>query len=124
MLEILENFKSPVDLVKVLSIKNIDPILENEEICKNLYSLIPDGIEKSKSGLRTVIGSTPFKQAVGNLSYGLNRGEMNTLVAQFGLDFTAGTSVENFLKAIAGQVEKEKQSRQKSNDDSNRMETE
>ncbi|KAJ2670627.1 hypothetical protein GGI25_005762, partial [Coemansia spiralis] len=96
-----------LQLGDVLTRENLMAVLADERLHKALFPTLPENVPRTRGALDRIIRSPQFQQALDSLSYVLESGQMAGLVGQLGLDPSASSSVEAFLKAIARQAEKD-----------------
>ncbi|KAI9255241.1 proteasome complex subunit Rpn13 ubiquitin receptor-domain-containing protein [Phascolomyces articulosus] len=106
-----DNQQSPLSLTDVLTTQTLTPLLNDREICSALFPFLPEESERSPEEVRQVVQSPQFQQALATLSFALESGELGPLLTQLGLDPSAGTSVESFLRAIEQQARRREQER-------------
>ncbi|KAJ2715675.1 hypothetical protein H4R19_001070 [Coemansia spiralis] len=111
--------EEPIQLSDVLTPGNLQAVLNDPQLRSSLFPTLPDDIPHTQQALNEVIRSPQFQQALDSLSYVLESGQMAPLVAQLGLEPSAGTSVHAFLAAIEKQLHKESDT---DNDDDTHME--
>ncbi|CAG8799567.1 28959_t:CDS:10, partial [Gigaspora margarita] len=102
------NQQSDVNLIDVLTPSEISPLLSNPEVASALFPHLPNDINRTPEELREVIQSPQFAQALQSLSIALQSGQLGPLLTQLGLDPSAGSGVEAFLRAIQNQVSRQR----------------
>ncbi|RIB04443.1 proteasome complex subunit Rpn13 ubiquitin receptor-domain-containing protein [Gigaspora rosea] len=101
--------QSDVNLIDVLTPSEISPLLSNPEVASGtLFPHLPSDINRTPEELREVIQSPQFAQALQSLSIALQSGQLGPLLTQLGLDPSAGSGVEAFLRAIQNQVSRQR----------------
>ncbi|KAI8057952.1 proteasome complex subunit Rpn13 ubiquitin receptor-domain-containing protein [Syncephalis plumigaleata] len=89
-----------LSLGDVLTVKNIQPLLNDSELCSAVFPHLPEGAPQTADEVKAVVGSPQFRQSLASLSAALNTGQLGPLVQELGLPPSAGHGVEAFLQAI------------------------
>ncbi|KAI9591188.1 proteasome complex subunit Rpn13 ubiquitin receptor-domain-containing protein [Syncephalis fuscata] len=105
-----------LSLGDVLTVKNIQPLLNDSDLCSAVFPHLPEGAPQTADEVKEVVASPQFRQSLASLSEALNTGQLGPLVQELGLPPSAGNGVEAFLQAIetcarqrASEVEEEMQ---------------
>ncbi|KAJ8659152.1 hypothetical protein O0I10_005191 [Lichtheimia ornata] len=105
----------PLSLNDVLTPEALNRLLDDPEVCVQLYSHLPENCEKSPEEVRQVVRSPQFQQAAATLSHAFESGDLGPLLQQLGLPAMSGGNVESFLRAIDQSTGRKDQDR--NNDD-------
>ena len=87
-------------------------LFDNEEVVKKLAEYLPEGTPITTENMKENINSPQFKSAISMFNEALRSGELATIVSSFGLDakdIGPNATIEDFLKAIQKQAEKDKE---------------
>ncbi|PVU88370.1 hypothetical protein BB561_005896 [Smittium simulii] len=98
------NSNNRVLLSDIMCPETLLPLLEDSQVCQDLFSTLPDQADKTKNELIQTIRSAQFGQTLKSLDYAIMTGQMLPLAQSFGLPENAMTSVNNFLTAIKDKV--------------------
>lgn len=86
-------------------------LFDNPEVVKKLAEYLPEGTPVTAENMKENVNSPQFKQAVTMFNEALRSGGLATVMASFGLeasDVGPNATIEDFLKAIQRQAQKEK----------------
>ncbi|KAK1231188.1 hypothetical protein PQX77_005714 [Marasmius sp. AFHP31] len=102
---------SELSLTDILTPANIGPLFTSHpELVPSLFPHLPPDLPTppSEEALQQIINSPQFRAAVSNFDQALRTGLLGGLVRGLGLPEEAGLGVEQFLKAIQDQADKER----------------
>ncbi|KAJ8080680.1 hypothetical protein PM082_017514 [Marasmius tenuissimus] len=100
-----------LSLTDILTPANIGPLFTSHpELVPSLFPHLPPDLPTppSEEALQQIINSPQFRAAVSNFDQALRTGLLGGLVRGLGLPEEAGLGVEQFLKAIQDQADKER----------------
>lgn len=81
----------PVSLTKLLSADSLSAILDDPASVETLLQHLPEG-SQTPAELRATLRSPQLRQSIGSLVNALQTGNFNAVMANFGLDPSAGAS--------------------------------
>lgn len=81
-----------MSLNDVLTPEALNRLLDDPEVCVQLYSHLPENCEKSPEEVRQVVRSPQFQQAAATLSHAFESGDLGPLLQQLGLPAMSGGS--------------------------------
>lgn len=89
---IVESRSPPLSLNDVLTPETLNRLLDDPEVCAQLYSHLPENCERSPEEVRQVVRSPQFQQAAATLSHAFESGDLGPLLQQLGLPGMSGGS--------------------------------
>ncbi|CAH0476250.1 unnamed protein product [Peronospora belbahrii] len=114
----------PVSLTKLLSADNVERFLDDQACVETLLPHLPEG-SQTPAELRATLRSPQLRQSIGSLERALQTGNLNAVMANFGLDPAAGAAklafgdgVGALLAAIQAWVDQQDTTMPSSNDKS------
>ncbi|CAI5744721.1 unnamed protein product [Peronospora destructor] len=81
----------PVSLIKLLTADNVGSILDDPACVETLLPHLPEG-SQTLAELRATMHSPQLRQSIGSLERALQTGNLNAVMANFGLDPAAGAA--------------------------------
>eukprot|EP00056_Hartaetosiga_gracilis_P014151 m.239851 g.239851 ORF g.239851 m.239851 type:complete len:371 (+) comp14132_c0_seq1:67-1179(+) len=89
----------------ILTVSNLEDILQNEDAVARLVDHLPEGSDGTKEDILETIRSPQFSQRLQAFTAALQSGELGAVMSQFGVDpsTTQGAGVLGLLEAIQAQ---------------------
>lgn len=100
------------DLSDILTSQNIEPLLQSEDIVERLRPFLPEGSNLTAADVAANVRSPQYAQALSSFSHALRTGQLDQVMAQFGVDPAAaaagGGGIAGLCKAIQDKANQEK----------------